>query len=365
MLNKLPLHDIHCSEGAEFMEQFNWSIPTQYSDVGSEYHALQRDSGLVDLCNSVILELQGDDRTRFLNGMVTNDIKALLPGQGCHAVFLSPQGRMIADLKILCFAERFLLIGEPAVKDTLGSTLRKYIIGDRSRLLDRSGELGLFSLQGPKSRQVISMLLGEAPALRSLYDHVEVVAHTATFEVCRIGRTPAGGFDLVIPYEHLSEIWALLLENGREYGLRPVGFSSYNIRRVESGIPLFGIDMNDQILPLEAGMEKDAISYTKGCYIGQESVARITYRGHVNRKLSGLRLDNGEGILAGDKVLKGDQEVGWISSVVHSPSLGFRIALAYLRREVEHAAEVKVAHESSFTRAEVTALPFISAENNQ
>src|SRR5262245_27047599 len=125
MMKKLPLHDVHQAAGARFTEFSGWEVPAEFSSIDSEYGALQRSAGLIDLSCSGTLELKGDDRTRFLHGMVTNDVKSLAPGSGCHAAFLSPQGRMTADLRVFCAEDSLILTTEPAAREKLGPALRK------------------------------------------------------------------------------------------------------------------------------------------------------------------------------------------------------------------------------------------------
>ena len=144
----------------------------------------------------------------------------------------------------------------------------------------------------------------------------------------------AGGFDFIVERQSLPLVWDLILASGKNDGVLPVGFESFNVHRIEAGIPWYGLDMDENTLPIEAGLEKDAISFNKGCYIGQESVARITYRGHVNRKLVGLSLSGIQPASKGDKISKDGQEVGWVTSSAYSPNFKRAIALGYLRREV-------------------------------
>ena len=360
---KLPLHDIHKAAGASFMDFMGWQIVQRFSSVESEYWAVQKSAGLIDLSCSGIFEMKGDDRTRFLHGMVTNDIKALTPGAGCHAAFLSPQGRMITDLRVFCSEESFILATEPAGREKLGPSLRKYIIGDRPLLLDRSEEMALLSLQGPKAAALLASVLSQPRALEHSYDHFETMLAGARTRICRVNRTRPGGYDFMVERQTLPQVWDLILEAGKKDEVRPVGFESFDTHRIEAGVPWFGLDMDENTLPIEAGLEKDAISFNKGCYIGQESVARITYRGHVNRKLVGLRLSDSHPASKGDKLSKDDHEVGWITSSAYSPGLKTAIALGYLRREVlEPDTVVLIEHGDERLSGQVTPLPFLELE---
>jgi glycine cleavage system T protein len=333
MVKTLQLQQTHQFLGATFMELFGWEIVQQFSTVAAEYETLRQSAGLVDLSCSGIFELKGDDRTRFLQSMVTNDIKSLNPGTGCYAAFLSPQGRTLADLRVFCLENSFLLTTEPSVRDKLVPTLSRYIIGDRPQLQDRSDDLALLSLQGPRAAELLNQLVSRPAAPEVPYDHFETSVVGEKMRICRVDRTTPGGYDLIVRREDLLQTWQSILEQGKPAGVQPVGFEGLNVHRIEAGIPYYGFDLDENTLPIEAGLEKTAISFNKGCYIGQESVARIMYRGHVNRKLAGLLLSSTRAATKGDKVFRGNQEVGWITSSGYSFSLRKPIGLGYLRRE--------------------------------
>jgi folate-binding protein YgfZ len=269
---------------------------------------------------------------------------------------------MITDVRVFCTEDSFILSTEPAGREKLVPALRKYIIGDRPMLVNRSGEMGLLSLQGPKAGSVLANVFSQPLTLEHPYDHFEAVLAGARTRICRVNRTQAGGYDLRVEQQALPLIWDLILENGKGE-VRPLGFESFDAQRIEAGIPWFGLDMDENTLPIEAGLEKSAISFNKGCYIGQESVARITYRGHVNRKLAGLKLSGSHAASRGDKISKDDHEVGWITSSRFSPGLNTAIALGYLRREVlEPGTVVVIEHGDERRNGQVAPLPFVEFE---
>lgn len=360
MAERLQLHETHRAAGAVFAAFFGWEVPQHYSFPEREYETLCHSVGLLDLSCSVVLELKDDDRARFLHGMVTNDIKSLSTGKGCYAATLTPQGRLVADLRVFCLEGSLLITAEASVRGRLEPSLRKYIIGDRPELIDRSSELALLSLQGLKATELLATITCQPVPIKKPFEHYEAALCGQQVRVCRVDRTPAGGFDLLVRRDLLRQFWQSILDQGQPLGIRPVGFASLNTQRIEAGLPLFGIDMEEDTLPIEAGLERNAISFNKGCYIGQESVARITYRGHVNRKLSGLILTGGFTTAKGDRILKENQEVGWITSSVYSPRLQQAIALGYLRRESqEPGTTVAIETREGVMEANVTALPFL------
>jgi folate-binding protein YgfZ len=360
MLRRSPLFETQKASGASFIALFGWEIAETFTSLDQEYEALCKISGLLDCSQSGLIEVKGDDRVRFLHGMLTNDIRKLLPGNGCYAAFLTPQGRLVADMRVYSTEDSLLVMCDPSLREKVPPALRKYIIGDRPELIDRSEDLAVLSIQGSSSARVLKELSPAFSPLDQSFDHREFEVLGLRVRVCRVNRILYDGYDLIVPVHHLAKLWNGILEYGGLIGIRPVGFKALNIHRVEAGIPWYAFDMDEKTLPLEAGLDKNAISLTKGCYIGQESVARITYRGQVHRKLAGLAIMGDNVAASGDKILKESQEVGWITSSVFSKSLEKPIALGYLRQEVlEPGTALRVEHSNATLEATVSSLPFI------
>jgi glycine cleavage system T protein len=358
MLKRSRLHKVQQAEGADFIEHRGWEIPQKFSSVRDEYETLKSSVGLIGLPPSGLIEVTGNDRVRFLHGMLTNDIKALQSGQGCYAALLTAQGRIVADVRVYCLEQSFLLMVEPDLREKVTAGLGKYIIGDQVQLLDQSEELSLLSVQGPRSTELLSLISSQTPSSYKPFDHFKTEVAGREVRVCRVDRISKGGYDF-IPYEKdLPELWDFILNKEKPLGGKPVGISALNTHRIEDGIPWYGFDFDETNLPLEAGLE-NAISYTKGCYIGQEIVARATYRGHLNRRLSGLLLSGDNPVSKGDKIFKEETEVGWVTSSVYSMTLQSAIAMGYLRREVmSPGTTVRVEHAGSSMAGQVTTLPF-------
>jgi glycine cleavage system T protein len=358
MLKRSRLHTVQQAEGAAFIEHRGWEIPQKFSTVYDEYERLQNSAGLIELSPPGLIEVTGNDRARFLHGMLTNDIKALQPGQGCYAALLTPQGRIVADMRVYCLEPCFLLSVESDLREKVIASLRRYIIGDQVQLLDRSEELGLLSVQGPRSAELLSLVSSETPSSSKPFHHFKTEVAGREVRVCRVDRISQGGYDFISCGKDLPEFWEFLLMEGKSLGVKPVGIDALNTHRVEDGMPWYGFDIDETNIPLEAGLE-NAISYNKGCYIGQEIIARATYRGHVNRKLSGVLLSGDDPLSKGDKIFKDETEVGWVTSSVYSLALRSAIAIAYLRREVlSPGTTVRVDHAGSSMAGQVTELPF-------
>jgi tRNA-modifying protein YgfZ len=266
------------------------------------------DCGLLDRSERGRLALTGGDRRTFLNGQVTNDVEALEPGQGCYAAFLTPKGKMLGDLRILATEDELLLDTERVALQALFGTLRRTSIGHDVQLHKRTLQTGQLSLIGPT----------EGPE----HSHREDVI--AGRPVRRVATDL--GVDLLCRAEDTEAVGEALLADGA----RPMTEDEAEILRVESGRPRYGVELDDTVIPQEAGLNDRAVSFTKGCYVGQETVARLFYKGKPNRHLRGLRLTApGE---RGTPLTLDGREVGRLGSAVVSPRLG-PIGLALVRRE--------------------------------
>lgn len=282
---------------------------------------------LFDLSSYGCLEVRGPDRIAWLSNLLTNDVKALTPGRGCYTAFLTPQGKVRATAALLALPEACLLICDPAVRETLPAGLLKYRITERVELTDRSPELGLLAVQGPEAPAIWNAWVG-APWPAQEFNHV---AHGAGF-AARWGVVGDPGFVALAPRGDLATLREALLAAGQPLGLTPSGLGTLEALRIEAGIPRYGADLDETVLLPEAGLT-DAVSDTKGCYLGQEFVVRIRDRGQIHRRLSQLAIEGATPAARGDRVLLGDRQVGTITSSALVPTQGRAMALAYLSRE--------------------------------
>jgi glycine cleavage system T protein len=332
MSKRTPLYETELAAGAAFGEWFGWELPARFGDPAIEHRAVRETVGLIDLSHRAILELAGKDRTRFLNGMVTNDVKSLKPGSGQYAAMLTTHGKLMADMRIYALADAYWLDLHEELIPKTREALDRHIIADQVDLTDRSGEVVMVAIQGPASLELLAGLgIAGAKSLAE-YQHLETSIKGAGVRIIRASETGEEGFIAVAPAPSSDTVWQALMEAGRAHQLRLVGMEALNLLRVEAGIPWHGLDMDENTLLQEVGLER-AVSFSKGCYIGQETVARVAHRGHVNRHLTGLLIE-GTGVpVPGTKLLRELQEVGRITSAVRSPTLGHAIALGYVRRE--------------------------------
>jgi tRNA-modifying protein YgfZ len=316
--------------------------------VLSEYRELQSGCGLVDRSERGKLALTGTDAVEFLNGQVTNELADLRAGEGRYAAFLTHKGKMLGDLRVLARGEsasgtpsELLLDTERVALQALFELIRRFKVGYQVELHKRTLERGLLSLIGPRA-EAVAGAHSLPPA-----EHANAALEIGGFSTLAI-RT-WDGVDVLCEAADVHAIAATLIDQGAT----PVGERTVECVRVEHGRPRYGIDMDESTIPQEAGINDRAVSFTKGCYVGQETVARLHYRGKPNRHLRGLRLS--APAATGDELRLSERAVGRLGSTTVSPSLG-PIALALVRREAEPRAVVQVGH--SGTTAEVTTLPF-------
>jgi folate-binding protein YgfZ len=358
----LPLHEFHAGLNAVFTEVNGQEAVAHHGDPLAEHGALGQAAGVLDLSFRSRLCLAGDDRIAFLHGQVTNDVKGLRVGEGCYAALVNARGRMQSDLNIFRLPDELLLDFEPGLAAAVSERLEKFVIAADVRIVDVSPHFGLLSVQGPKAAEVVRLLgLGAEPPERPM--RWVSAAGSSLGEVYLVNQPRLGfaGFDLYVPVASLAALADKLLDAARRIGGRACGWEAMEIARVEAGLPRFGADMDERSLPPEAGLEARAISYTKGCYIGQEVLARIRTYGQVARTLRGLVLaaDLPALPVKGDQLFKDSKEVGQVTSAVRSPRFGRNIALACVRREVNReGTELQLRHDSDESKARVVELPF-------
>jgi len=311
--------------------------------LAAEHRALTEACGLVDRSEHGKLALTGPEAKAFLQGQVTNDVEGLAPGTGCYAAFLTHKGKMQGDLRILDLGDELLLDTERAALQGLFNMIRRYKLGMDVELHKRTVEVGLLSLAGPDARRVTGPAASALPAA----EHASLPGSIAGRDV--VLAVTDLGVDVFGAAGDMHAVRAAL----ESAGAVPVGEEAAEVVRVEHGRPRWGLELDDSVIPQEAGLNPRAVSFTKGCYVGQETVARLHYRGKPNRHLRGLRL--AEPVPTDTPLRLGEREVGRIRSSVVSPVHG-PIALAIVRREAEPGA-VLAAGEPSVA-AEVVTLPF-------
>jgi folate-binding protein YgfZ len=305
-----------------------------------EYEALRGSTGLIDRADRGVVRLEGADRRSFLQGVLTNDILALERGTACYAALLTPQGRMIADMHVLAQDEFVLLDVQRSQAAPLVSRFDMSIFTEDVTVRDVSADYGRFALAGPGAAKAMERVRAEMPRTLHFSDQAWDVPFIEVL-------TPADGLERA-------------REAARGAGAIDVGSDAVNALRVESGVPLFGADMDEATIPLEAGIESRAISFTKGCYVGQEVIIRVLHRGHgrVAKRLVKLAIDApAEGALPepGTALTKDGREAGKLTSVAWSPHRNAAVALGYVQRDfLEPGTRFDVVAASGAVTAEIT-----------
>jgi tRNA-modifying protein YgfZ len=335
-----------------------------------QHQALREGAGLVKRSDRGRIRLTGRDRRDYLQGLLTNDIVALSAGSGCYACLLTPQGRMIADMYVVETGEAILIDLEAEVSARVAGHLEQFVFSEDVAVTDVSGSVAQLGVFGPQAADVVSGVLGsQDPALgRADFEGLRVLDNRTSAwrgaPVTVVRRDDLGvlGFDLLIGVEHSDSLAQAIADAGAVL----VDAEVAEVCRVESGRPVFGKDMTENTIPLEAGIEDRAISLTKGCYVGQEVIIRVLHRGQgrVARRLVGLTLDPGAPVpVPGAAIRSGDREVGGVTSAVWSPALGHPIGMGYVHRDfVEPGTGVMVGVPGQPVPAVVTRLPFVASE---
>lgn len=350
----LPLIDLHRRLGAEFGDRQGGRLPLRYAPVAEEVEILHEGCGLADRSWVDRLEITGEDRARFLNGMVTCEVRELGDGAGVYGFLTQRKGGVLSDFALLELGDRFRLELPPGRGTVVADHLGAYVLADRVEIVAAAEPLPL-AVVGPDARRVLRTLLSDglpAPA-ETRWGHAAV---ELAGRPVRIANRPLLG----------EEAWTLWVSSGDaaevaeavlDAGARPVGFEALDTIRIEAGIPCWGLDFDDSNLPQETGLD-EALNFTKGCYLGQEVVARIHYRGGVNRKLRGLQFDGDEPPPEGTELLLDGRPVGKVGSVAVSPLLEGPVGLALLHaRGAEPGTRLEVAGNGE---AEVAELPLVS-----
>ena len=362
-MGSLSLHEFHQARGARFLDFNGQEAVAHYGDAPTEHATLGESAGILDLSFRSRLCILGTDRVKFLNGQVTNNVKDLRTGEGCYAALVSAKGKIQSDLHIYILENEILLDFEPGLGVAVQQRLEKYIIAEDAQVVDVSAPYGLWSVQGPKAAAVIKKLpwnfaIPEEPCALARIDD----AALGEIYVMNHARTHNAGYDLFVPSQSMQAVADQLIAAAKEAGGRFCGWQALETARIEAGIPRFGADMDETNLASEV-LDTGAISYSKGCYIGQEVIARVRTYGQAAKSLRGLRLPDNLCALPvkGDKLFLGEKEIGYITSAAASPRLKANIALGYVRRETNQTGtELTLQMPPDKFPVKIVDLPFVS-----
>lgn len=330
-----------------------------------QYDAARTGAALVDRSGRGKLTVSGRDRRSFLHALLTNDIEALSAGSGCYAAYLTPQGRLIADMRVLELGDVILLDVHPDVKDALLQKLDRLIFSEDVQLADVTHQFAQVGVRGAASPSVVAASLGNPDDRERLSAFLDYQNERRTFQdqslvLVRDDEYGTPGFDLYLDRSVAESLRDSLVR----HGATTVSEEIWEALRVEAGRPAFHVDMDEETIPLEAGLEHRAISLTKGCYVGQEVIIRVLHRGHgrIAKKLVGLAIEGSAGASPGDKIAVAGHPDGRVTSAVLSPLMGGPIALGYVHREAATpGTSVTILHGDEPLGARVVDLPFKAA----
>ena len=349
-----PLHDIQSSQNARFVEWFGWEVAEDFGDPAREYASVRQKAAVFDLSYATKLNVTGRDRVRYLHSMLSNDIKGLKSGTGCYATLLTHQGHIESDLFVYALAESLLLEAGPAGANRFLATLQKYIVADAVVIEDRTHDLAILSLQGPNAQVVLEQFAEVSLAGLGALEFKTVKKPGSEWLIVHRDRTGCDGFDLWLPRGDSVRVWN---DWTKDRGVRVAAPSALNLLRTEAGIPWYGVDMNDRSLPMELGLDH-ALSFTKGCYRGQEIVARVSHRGHLNRRLAAVVVDAHAPPQAGAEIRAGGKKIGEVTSAIPSPRLQQPLALVLLNVEyIQPGTAVEVICGADASAGEVIQTP--------
>ncbi len=350
------LHETHLGLGATMKERDGCLIPASYGDELFEYAAVRESgAGLIDLSSRARFHVSGSEAEQFLNGLITNDVKTLAENRWMPAAFPNVQGRLIGSVRVGRIENGFLIDTEAATREKVFQTIQRFTLAGDFHLKEVTDQTSLLSVQGKQAAKIISTLFAESVAGMPKDGLAQIKWQQRELTLWRATHTAEDGFDLVVGVEDAQAIWEALVTAGA----RPVGHDALEVLRIEAGRPRYGQDMDENTVVTEA--LEDSVSYTKGCYVGQEIIARIKYRGHVAKKLTGFAFDRLVSLDREATVRSVDgKDVGRITSTTSSPYLGHTIAMGYVKfDQAAPGTEVNVTSTDGEIAAKVSELPFV------
>jgi folate-binding protein YgfZ len=328
-----PLAEFHRKAGVKLGTWFGCRLPDDFGDWTAEYWFANKSVALIDKNYRTYLSFTGPDRVRYLNAILTNNIKDLQPSRGVASLLLNPQGHILAEIEAYNLAQSLFCVSCASIRERLIETLDKFIIMDDVTLTDETRRYATLGLEGPAAAQLVTELTGiDLNGLEAL-ERREVPVDSVPCVVVRRAHGKTVDAEFLIERQHVESLWTLLQAKTRAAGGGPVGYSALSALRLEQGVPWFSYDFGEKQIPHEAGLQDSHISYTKGCYTGQEIVERVRSRGQVNRRRVGLDFTGTTVPAAGEALTVGGKEVGFVTRAAFSPSRSHPIGMGYVRKD--------------------------------
>jgi len=360
------LNDHHLKLGATFEEITGWQMPAHYGDMIAEHRAVREAVGLADLSHRGKIRVTGEDRVKWLQSVISNDLLPLQPGQGRYSSFLTHKGKMLTYFRCYMQTDAVFLEDVGEIGDTTYAALRKFLLyGTKAKMENCTDSWGLLLVSGLKASTVLNAAFGTDVDDLKPVNFISAAIGGQTALVLSTEETGERDYEILIPADGLVTAWEQLMDAGRSYGIKPIGSQAREALRMEAGLPKAGPDLNEEIVPPEANLEEKAFSLTKGCYPGQEVVARMDTYGSVRRHLVGLVVKGSAVPPKGAKLFSGNREVGWISSATLSLQLKTPIAFGFPLRDFSTAGtELTIDAGGIRYDATVQALPFYHAKSS-
>jgi folate-binding protein YgfZ len=328
-----PLAESHRNAGAKLGVWFGCALPDDFGDWQREYFFVKQSVALLDKNYRAYVSFTGPDRVRYVNAILTNNVKDLQPSQGNISLLLNPQGRILAEIETQAQPGKLFCISYSMIRERLVETLDKFIIMDDVTLTDETLHHGTLALEGPAVAKLLLELAGIDLAALPDSSSAEVSINSLPCTVTRKSFGPLLAADILTPRENLESLWKVLLEKTQAAGGGPIGYAALSALRLEQGVPWFSYDFGEKQIPHEAGLQDTHISYTKGCYTGQEIVERVRSRGQVNRRRVELIFPGSRVPAAGENLTADGKEVGYVTRASALPSKSFVVGMGYLRKE--------------------------------
>lgn len=355
-----PFAEKERAAGAIFTERFGVGLPEHFGDPGAEYDAACAGVGLVDMSFRGLIELTGRDRLRWLNGQITNDVKDLKAGEGKLAAVLEVKGHILADFAVYGLADRVWIDLDRDRAAVVRDAFDRYIVADDVVAENASDRYVHLMVLGRDAQHFMAEAAGSGVKDLAAWHHAEAWLGGLQARIVATRWLGMPGYDVIAQADAAGRAWEALVNLGPDHGLRPVGMAALDRLRVEAGWPWYGVDFDDSNLLMES-LTPNHVSFTKGCYIGQEVVIRVEHQGHLNKKLKGLLVSGDFIPSAGADILSGERKVGTVTSAIFSPVLKRAIALAYVRRECwDPGTKLRIVSGKQALDAEVASLPFVT-----
>jgi glycine cleavage system T protein len=356
-----PVLDLQKEAGARLAEAHGWHLPGVYSSMEEEYQAATRGVGLLDRSYVGRLKITGDDGLDLLNRLSTYKLDDLVIGQGAYTVLTSNKGRILDVLFVLRLEDHLLALTSPENRQKVADWIDLYTFVEDVTVQDTTEDTAMLAMIGPEASVFLGELTGQDVSSLPQQESLHATIGEVEVLIVRTDFINQPGHDIVVPCSRSQQVWKELLDRGETRGVRPVGMDALEAVRIERGVPVYGKDMNEDNNPLEANLI-DAISFNKGCYIGQEVVARLDTYKKVQKHLVGLSWDTDDAPIPGASLLLDEKKVGKVTSVVRSPRLGKHIGLGYVRKaQAEPGVQLMAeSPDGSKVAAQVEGLPFSS-----